>query len=145
MAQENWGSEAAHSLGMLIHGEATDETDDRGRPIHGDTMLLLVNAGPDDVPFTLPAVAGENRDVDADRRAGVWTTLIDTARYEPRRIADARVDLAPYSMLLLRFGRERRLSAAAGGPGSAAEVNAAAVSAAGESAPVLATTGAAEG
>ena len=141
MAEQDWSSEAARSLGMLIHGEATDETDDRGRPIHGDTMLLLVNASADEVPFTLPAVAESTNGADANRRVGVWTTLIDTARYEPR-IAEGAVGLSPYSMLLLRFGRERRLASASAGSGSAAEVNAAAVGAAGESAPVLAVTGA---
>ena len=141
MTEQDWSSETAHSIGMLIHGESTDETDDRGRPIHGDTMLLLVNSSADEVPFTLPAVAESTDGADANRRVGVWTTLIDTARYEPR-IAEGAVGLTPYSMLLLRFGRERRLASTSAGSGSAAEVNAAAVGAAGDSAPVLAVTGA---
>src|SRR3712207_438098 len=31
MRQENWDDQITHALGMLVHGEATDETDDRGR------------------------------------------------------------------------------------------------------------------
>ena len=41
------------TLGMLVHGEATDDTDDRGRPIQGDTMLLILNNGDGDLHFTL--------------------------------------------------------------------------------------------
>ena len=146
MEEGDWNGGAAHALGMLIHGESTDETDDRGRPIHGDTMLLLVNASPDEMQFTLPVIAGGEGGREQHRRGGVWTTLIDTARHEPRRIAEGVVGVAGYSMLLLRFGRERRLATAvSAGSGSAAEVNAAAVSTAGESTPVLAVSGAGSG
>ena len=44
---------------MLIHGEATDETDDGGRFIEGATMLLLVNTSDDEVGFTLPIIDAE--------------------------------------------------------------------------------------
>ena len=33
MTHEDWHDAESHAIGMLIYGDATDETDDRGRPI----------------------------------------------------------------------------------------------------------------
>jgi glycogen operon protein len=120
MQQDDWSNGSAHALGMLIHGDATDETDDRGRPIRGDTMLLLLNAGEGPVRYALPAISGE----------GVWSELVNTAREEilPK---EGTVELLPSSLVLLRYGRERRLAIA----GGAAAANVSAVSSAGESTP----------
>ena len=41
MTDADWHNGDNHALGMLIYGDATDETDDRGRPIKGDTLLLV--------------------------------------------------------------------------------------------------------
>ncbi|MFL5581920.1 MAG: glycogen debranching protein GlgX [Gemmatimonadaceae bacterium] len=127
MRQENWDDLVTHSLGMLVHGEATDDTDDRGRPIHGDTMLLLINASPGEVRFTLPAVDVPAQAGD-ERRANVWTVLVDTARDELRLTEAGMHSLSPYSLVLLRHGRERRLTL----HGGTAAANAAAVGRAGE-------------
>jgi isoamylase len=112
---------------MLVHGEATDDTDDRGRPIHGDTMLLLINASPGEVRFTLPAVDAPAQEGD-ERRANVWTVLVDTARDDLRLTEAGMHSLSPYSLVLLRHGRERRLTL----HGGTAAANAAAVGRAGE-------------
>jgi isoamylase len=107
MTAEDWDDAGGHALGMLVHGEATDDTDDRGRPILGETMLLLVNASPGPVAFRLP-------DLDAvphERRTAAWTVLVDTTSDEPPKLERGRVELVPYSLALLRRGRERRLSA----------------------------------
>ncbi len=127
MRQENWDDHITHALGMLVHGEATDETDDRGRPIHGDTMLLLLNASPVEVRFNMPAVDGPAQDGD-ERRANVWTVLVDTAQDEPRLTEAGVHALQPHSLVLLRHGRERRLTLL----GGTAAANAAAVGRAGE-------------
>jgi isoamylase len=101
MTQAEWDAGDNHVLGMLVHGQATDETDDRGRPIEGDTMLLLVNGSPDAVTFTPPSL-------DEGGEQG-WTVLVDTAAGEPGAVETEQVELAPYSLLLLRQGQERRL------------------------------------
>jgi glycogen operon protein len=106
MTQRDWDDASAHALGMLVHGEATDETDDRGRPIRGDTMLLLVNASPGEVTFALPVLEGER----------AWTALVDTTRDEPPALVTRAVPLPPYSLVLLRRGRERRLGSAGPAP-----------------------------
>jgi isoamylase len=99
MTDADWRNAGNHALGMLIHGEATDETDARGRPIKGDTMLLLLNAGAHPVHFRLPAID----------EPGQWLELTDTARRELRTFRRQQgVTLEPYSVVLLRFGVERR-------------------------------------
>jgi isoamylase len=54
MTPEQWNDPANHVLGMLIRGEATDETDERGRRVTGDALLLLLNGGTRSKPFILP-------------------------------------------------------------------------------------------
>ena len=43
MTDEDWADRSNHILGMIVPGQATDEVNERGRPIFGDTLLLLVN------------------------------------------------------------------------------------------------------
>ncbi|HWC74654.1 MAG TPA: glycogen debranching protein GlgX [Gemmatimonadales bacterium] len=90
MMQDDWKDPHAHALGMLINGEATDETDDTGEPIKGDTMLLLINGGDADVDFPLPDHGG-------------WSPLIDTAR--PLEHPADHYPLSANSLVLLRLTR----------------------------------------
>jgi glycogen operon protein len=117
MRHEDWHDPHNQALGMLISGEAADETDERGRPVKGDTMLVLFNAGGDTVTFATPAVGGE----------GCWAELVNTAERELRVVDDGTVRLAPFSLKLLRFGADRRLQSAVSAPEGAAAVNTAAV------------------
>ena len=114
MADDDWHDPENHTLGMLIHGDATDETDDRGRPIKGDTMLLLAHAGDHDIDVTLPQFGTE----------GVWSVMVDTAELNRGSATEGPIPVAAYSFLLLRHGRDRRLDAVH----HAAAVNTAAVS-----------------
>jgi isoamylase len=102
MREADWRDDRSRALGMLIDGEATDETDGRGRPSKGDTLLLLFNGGNDPVKFSLPP----------QEKGGQWTMLVNTilnvAAREPHAIGGDGVTLGPYSMILLRYGRERR-------------------------------------
>ncbi len=132
MQGDDWSTGSA-ALGMLIHGNATDETDDRGRPIHGDTMLLLVNAGSEETRFELPAMEGKNDENGGRRGAAMWSEQINTARADLWHIRDGWTGLAPYSLVLLRHGRERRMAFA----GGATAANVAAVTTAGENSPTV--------
>ena len=101
MGDADWHRGGNHVLGMLIDGAATDEADDRGRPVHGDTMLLLLNGGEHDGSFALPQVRG----------AGRWQRLVDTADDGPgetHAIDGDSVPLHAYSLVLMRHGTERR-------------------------------------
>src|SRR5690606_31658815 len=53
-----WQDGSRHCLGMLVHGAASEERDDRGRPIGGASLLLLLNGGDTACSFALPAVDG---------------------------------------------------------------------------------------
>ncbi|HEV3485952.1 MAG TPA: hypothetical protein VG106_11130, partial [Vicinamibacterales bacterium] len=133
MREEDWKFAAAHALAMLIHGEATDEMDDRGRPIHGDTMVLLLNASDGEVRFTLPVFNDAADSETGGRRKGVWTELVNTARKDLWHIREGWIGVAPFSLVLLRYGRDRRVSV----QGGDAAANAASVATAGEAVPVL--------
>jgi glycogen operon protein len=69
MADDAWGSADGHCLGMRLNGDAIAEIDERGERVVGDTLLVLINGGAAAAPFTLPAIAVDER----------WETLIDTA------------------------------------------------------------------
>ena len=68
MADEAWNAPFVRSLGVLMVGDAIDEVDERGRQVTGDTLLMLLNAHHEEVPFTLPKVeAGKS-----------WLRVVDT-------------------------------------------------------------------
>jgi glycogen operon protein len=68
MTDEEWHM-GFRSMGLRLAGDAIEETDSRGRPIVGDSFLLLLNAHHKEVPFVLPA-----------HRKGVrWELVFDTA------------------------------------------------------------------
>jgi isoamylase len=100
ITERDWQNPQNKALGTLVNGDATDDTDERGRPIRDDTMLLLTNASDEEVRFTLPRIAHEGR----------WAELVDTHAAHLRMIEVGWVGLAPHSLLLLRFGPDRRLA-----------------------------------
>jgi len=69
MTEEAWNTGYTRCLGVRLAGDLIGEVDERGEDIVGDTMLLLLNAHYEAIPFTLPATwEGE-----------VWERLLDTA------------------------------------------------------------------
>ena len=68
MTDEGWTSDYGRSIGMLLSGTSIEEVDERGEPIVGNTLLILLNAHDDRVSFTLPVL-------DADRH---WRRVFDT-------------------------------------------------------------------
>jgi glycogen operon protein len=70
MTDEEWTADHVRSMGMRLSGDAIEETDEDGRPIADETLLVLLNAHHETVPFVLPA-----------HRAGTrWIMVLDTAR-----------------------------------------------------------------
>ena len=104
MTESDWGNAGNQSLSILIDGDATDETDARGRPSKGDTLLLLLNGSDARVQFCLPR----------QEPGGQWTMLVNTAlniaARESHAVPEDGITLHPYSLGLLRYGRERRLA-----------------------------------
>jgi len=102
LTQNDWHDSNNHVIGMLIYGDATDETDDRGRPIKGETLLLILNASDQNVSFTLPTVNG----------GGIWAEMVDTASGELHVVTSGIVQVAGFSLVLLRYGENRRMTTA---------------------------------
>ena len=94
MTDDEWHAPRIRCLGVRLSGNAIEETDDRGRPIVDDTLLILLSAGDQPVPFKLPR-PGTQRD---------WTIVFDTANAKParRRVRSGReYALAARSVVLL--------------------------------------------
>jgi glycogen operon protein len=53
---------------VRLAGDRIDDVDERGEPIEGDTLLLLINAHWEEIHFTLPTTI----------QGQVWETLVDT-------------------------------------------------------------------
>jgi glycogen operon protein len=105
MTNEDWHNPESRALGMLIYGEATDETDDRGRPISGETLLLLTNSGESPVCFSLPVI--ESQPGSHHPEHGLWTELLDTTHRE-LAIVESTVEVGAFGLTLLRYGVNRR-------------------------------------
>jgi isoamylase len=68
MSDEAWAS-LNGCLAVRLAGDLIDETDERGEPIVGETLLLLLNAHQDKKSFALPATKQEH----------IWERILDTA------------------------------------------------------------------
>ncbi|MFN7918198.1 MAG: glycogen debranching protein GlgX [Vicinamibacterales bacterium] len=68
MTDEAWTADFVRSIGMLLSGDGIQEVDERGEPITGDTLLVLLNAHDDEVGFTLPPLDAHH----------VWRRVFDT-------------------------------------------------------------------
>jgi glycogen operon protein len=90
MTPGDWDDGVQKAVGMLIDGEATDEVDERGRPVSGQTVLLLFNGGEASRRFVLPDSG----------QAGVWEELVNTARPGRRVISRSAVNLVGRSFIL---------------------------------------------
>jgi glycogen operon protein len=69
MSDAAWDGVAAHCLAVRFAGDLIGDVDERGDPVVGDTLLLLLNAHHEARPFTLPATKPEHH----------WERLLDTA------------------------------------------------------------------
>lgn len=68
MTDQDW-SGFVRCMGMRLAGDVIGETDERGEPIVGDTLLVLMNAHHEAIPFTLP-ITNEGH---------AWERVFDTA------------------------------------------------------------------
>ena len=69
MTDEEWNMGFVRSLMIRLAGDAIEETDAKGRPITGHTLLLLLNGHHELLSFTLPA----------HPRGVRWESILDTA------------------------------------------------------------------
>jgi isoamylase len=95
MSEEAWNSGFARCLGVRLTGDLIGDVDERGEPVVGDTMLLLLNAHYEPIPFTLPAL----------KEGQPWERLFDTTdpQDEPLQCTGGQqYELQGRSMTVLR-------------------------------------------
>ncbi|MFR9804468.1 glycogen debranching protein GlgX [Pseudonocardia sp. RS010] len=110
MTDAEWTDGLAHALAIFYNGEGIPEPDRRGRKLHDDSFLLLVNPTPAPVAFTIP-----------DHRYGTsWAVHLDTAHPqrgpEPRPHQPHPTSTLAAPELLARRGAAALPLAAPGGP-----------------------------
>jgi isoamylase len=99
MSDEDWNNSESRCFGLRLAGDAIEELDDRGNRITDDTLLILLNAHHEAIPFTLPA----------HRRKLRWQVVFDTFepnldRRKPRLMRGGEIyDLKDRSLVLLRL------------------------------------------
>jgi isoamylase len=101
MTDEAWNSHSARSLGVLMVGDALDEVDEHGRPVRGDTLLILLNAHHAEVPFALPSISPHT----------AWVRIFDTVAphvEEKRFTGDTTYPLQGRTLVLFTLSSERR-------------------------------------
>jgi glycogen operon protein len=69
MDDEAWNAGFIQCLGVRLAGDLIGDVDERGEPIVGETVLLLLNAFHESIAFTLPATKEKQQ----------WVRLLDTA------------------------------------------------------------------
>jgi glycogen operon protein len=112
MTDDAWNSSSAHSLGVLMVGDAIDDVDERGRQLTGDTLLVLLNADDQEVPFVLPKT-DEGKS---------WLRVIDTicdTTPEQRWAGEAHYPLHGRTLALFTLNGERRERQIAEAPATA--------------------------
>ncbi|MBX9245748.1 glycogen debranching protein GlgX [Actinotalea ferrariae] len=68
MSDQDWNNGYARAVTVFLNGEAIAEPDARGERLVDDSFLVLYNAAPDTVTFTLPP----------KEFGAVWTCVVDT-------------------------------------------------------------------
>jgi glycogen operon protein len=69
LSDEDWNAGYVRSLALRLAGDAISETNEKGRPITDETLLMLLNAHHEPLAFTLPA----------HKRGVIWQLVLDTS------------------------------------------------------------------
>ncbi len=86
MADEAWNAGFVKCLGVRLAGDIIGETDEHGERIVGDTLLLLLNAHHEAIPFALPP----------HQEGQQWEFVFDTA--DPQAVPRVMPDGEPYKL-----------------------------------------------
>ena len=95
MSDGDWDAGFIKCLGVRLAGDVIGDVDERGEAIKGETLLLLLNAHHEAIPFKIPHTKPEHH----------WEVLVDT--YDPNDLFKPMVGGAEYllkdrSMAVLR-------------------------------------------
>ena len=98
MTDEEWSASWLRTLGVRLDGDVMAVVNEKGEHVHDDTVLILLNAHHEPVPFTLPAYVPGAR----------WAVEFDTARPAVKRDEQVTaggepVTLEGRSLMLMRL------------------------------------------
>lgn len=111
MSDETWNAGFSQCLGVRLPGDHIGDVNERGEPIIGDSIVLLVNAHHEPIPFTLPS----------SRERQEWERLIDTANPSAPRSkykGGELYEIQSRSLVVLRSKAPRRKSRRASATGA---------------------------
>jgi isoamylase len=101
MTDEDWNNPFARCLGLRLAGDAIEEVDARGNGIVDDTLLILLNAHHERMPFVLPA----------HRRKVRWQVVLNTSqpvlKFQRQMRGGEAYELEARSLALLRLPRQQ--------------------------------------
>ena len=95
MGEEAWTAGFNQCFGFHLAGDLIGDVDERGQPVMGDSILILMNAYHEAIPFKLPVRVKGQR----------WQRLVDTADAKAEKqwvSASKRYDLKGRSIVVLR-------------------------------------------
>ena len=97
MSDKDWDAGFVRTLGMRLAGDLIGDVTERGEPIVGETVLVLMNAHHEAIPFTLPVHRDEQ----------FWERLFDTHENDGAGTAYQGGDVYPLqgrSLAIFRTG-----------------------------------------
>jgi len=77
---EEWHDEAQRSIAVILNGDEIPDRGRRGERVVGDTLMVLMHAGDDDIQWAIPAHWG-----------GPWEPVLDTAHAHGKPASRTRV------------------------------------------------------
>jgi isoamylase len=100
MTDKAWGDHLARCLGVLLNGDVLEEFDERGEPLAGETLFVMLNAHHGPIVFRLPLKQPGER----------WERLLDTAEATATAIVlrrDQTYKLQARSLVVLCLKRDK--------------------------------------
>jgi glycogen operon protein len=93
MTAEDWQTGFNRCVGMMLEGYGLDELSDDGKPVVDDTLLVLINAHTESLPFLLPT----------HPLGTAWELLLDTSEAEGAAVWQDTFPLSDHSLCLLKL------------------------------------------
>src|SRR5262249_54434504 len=101
LVDEDWHRGDTHAFGMLLHGEASDEIDDRGRLVAGEKLLLPLNRGPPTCTLTPPPPGAGRAPVEPAPPVGTGPVVVTPAAPGKHQRSAGTCELRRPSLVLL--------------------------------------------
>jgi isoamylase len=76
MKDDEWLNPSHKSLGIVMNGSVGNEMDDEGNLLEGDSILFIINAHYEPIPFKMPQFLGKQ----------VWQLKFDTAELQQKQV-----------------------------------------------------------